>query len=99
KENWAILRAVSAEAGKALPWDSLGALRTALVSAVPHLEGIDEVPENSGATLAAGTLGEATFRPVVKDFYLTNPIARASALMAELSALAASRSAQPMAAE
>ena len=99
KENWAVLRALSAEAGKVLPWDSLNALRAALVAAVPHLEAIDEVPENTGAALAAGKLGKASFRPLVKDFYLTNPIARASTLMAELSALAAARVAEPVAAE
>jgi NADH-quinone oxidoreductase subunit G len=36
-------------------------------------------------------LGKATFRNAVKDFYLTNPIARSSALMAELSAAAKAR--------
>jgi len=35
----------------------------------------------------------------VSDFYLTNPIARASELMAELSANARARRAQPVAAE
>jgi len=99
KENWAILRAVSAEAGKTLPWDSLGALRSALVAAVPHLELIDEVPENAWSPLETGPLGEASFRSVVKDFYLTNPIARASSLMAELSARAKARGTDAMAAE
>jgi len=99
KENWAILRAVSAEAGKTLPWDSLSALRAQLVAAHPHLGDIDEVPANAVQPLPAEALGQATFRNAVKDFYLTNPIARASALMAELSAAAAARVAKPMAAE
>ncbi|PTX05403.1 NADH-quinone oxidoreductase subunit NuoG [Pararhodobacter aggregans] len=99
KENWAILRAVSAEAGKVLPWDSLNALRSALVAAVPHLELIDEVPENAWTPLEKGPLGEASFRATVKDFYLSNPIARASALMAELSAKAKARGTDAMAAE
>ncbi|HPD94033.1 MAG: NADH-quinone oxidoreductase subunit G [Rhodobacter sp.] len=99
KENWAILRALSAEVKKVLPWDSLGALRTALVAAVPHLEGIDEVPENTWQPLPADSLGDASFRNVVADFYLTNPIARASGLMAELSALAKARGETALAAE
>lgn len=37
--------------------------------------------------------GEA-FQPAVTDFYLTNPIARASATMAECSALAKARAAE-----
>ncbi|PWE30904.1 NADH-quinone oxidoreductase subunit G [Pararhodobacter marinus] len=99
KENWAILRALSAECGQVLPWDSLNQLRRALIEAVPHLEFIDEVPENAWQPLPKDSLGDATFRPVVKDFYLTNPIARASSLMAELSAAAAARNAPSMAAE
>ena len=35
-----------------------------------------------------GTPDKAPFRSPVTDFYLTNPIARASAIMAECSALA-----------
>ena len=105
KENWAILRALSAEVGATLPWDSLTALRRALVEAVPHLAQIDEVPENAPATLPmrdmGGKDGRVDFVNAVRDFYLTNPIARSSPLMAELSAMAAARAAgaQPMAAE
>ena len=99
KENWAILRAVSAEAGKVLPWESLGALRARMIAAFPHLGEIDEVPANAVVALPREPLGQATFRNAVKDFYLTNPIARSSSLMAELSAAAAARAAQPLAAE
>ncbi|SHF24803.1 NADH dehydrogenase subunit G [Ruegeria intermedia] len=99
KENWAILRALSAELGQALPYDSLAQLRTVLVEAVPHLALIDQVPENEVQPLEAGPLGQASFRTVIKDFYLTNPIARASQLMAELSALAKARGKQKIAAE
>ena len=99
KENWAILRALSGEMGKALPYDSLAALRQALVAEVPHLEAIDEVPENAWDVPAAGELGDTAFANAVQDFYLTNPIARASALMAELSANAKARAEAPIAAE
>lgn len=99
KENWAILRALSAELGATLPWDSLAALRRALVAAHPHLGAIDEVAENAWVALPLTAPAAASFRPAVKDFYLTNPIARASALMGELSALAAARAAAPLAAE
>ncbi|WP_376872107.1 NADH-quinone oxidoreductase subunit NuoG [Albirhodobacter sp. R86504] len=99
KENWAILRALSAELGATLPWDSLAVLRQALVAAVPHLAQIDVVADNGWTPVAPRDMGAATFRTAVKDFYLTNPIARASALMAECSALAKSRDAAPLAAE
>ena len=42
-------------------------------------------------SLVGGTPDKAPFRSVVEDFYLTNPIARASAVMAECSALAESQ--------
>ncbi len=86
KENWAILRALSAELGAQLPYDSLAQLRTALIAEVPHLAGIDAVVENTGEALALDAMGTADFRNVIKDFYLTNPIARSSQLMAELAA-------------
>jgi NADH-quinone oxidoreductase subunit G len=99
KENWAILRALSAEVGTKLPWDSLAQLRQALVGDVPHLRQIDEVPQNDWHPVEAGALGDADFRYAVRDFYLTNPIARASELMAELSRGAKARSSAPLAAE
>ncbi len=99
KENWAILRALSAELGQTLPWDSLAGLRQALVAAVPHLAQIDQVIENEWTPLTTGTLGQASFRYVIGDFYLTNPIARASEVMAELSAQARARQSQKLAAE
>ena len=43
KENWAILRALSGEMEAKLPFDSLGALRQAIVAAHPHLGDIDVV--------------------------------------------------------
>ncbi|MCA0921048.1 NADH-quinone oxidoreductase subunit NuoG [Pseudooceanicola nanhaiensis] len=99
KENWAILRALSAEAGAQLPYDSLAQLRQKLVAEVPHLAAIDSVPENAWTAVEIDSLGEATFKNVLGDFYLTNPIARASQVMGELAAQAAARAAAPMAAE
>jgi NADH-quinone oxidoreductase subunit G len=99
KENWAILRALSAELGATLPWDSLAALRRAVTSAHPHLGRIDAVAANDWTPLGLRDMGSATFRNAIKDFYLTNPIARASTVMAELSALQAARANPRMAAE
>ncbi|MGQ3486547.1 NADH-quinone oxidoreductase subunit NuoG [Roseovarius pacificus] len=99
KENWAILRALSGEMGQALPYDSLVQLRKALVAEVPYLAKIDQVPENDWQPLSAGKLGKADFRLTIRDFYLTNPIARASELMAELSSNAKARRSAPVAAE
>jgi NADH-quinone oxidoreductase subunit G len=99
KENWAILRALSAEIGAVLPYDSLAALRTAMVAHAPQLQMIDEVAANPWTPVKAGKLGSGAFACALGDHYLTNPIARASPLMAELSANARARRAAPLAAE
>ena len=99
KENWAILRALSAELGQQLPWDSLAQLRRALIRAVPHLARIDQVPANEWQAVPRADLDSAAFVYPIRDFYLTNPIARSSPLMAELSRMAAARQAPAMAAE
>ncbi|MGB1566163.1 MAG: NADH-quinone oxidoreductase subunit NuoG [Paracoccaceae bacterium] len=99
KENWAILRALSAELAATLPFDSLAELRQSLLEAHPHLGQIDQILQSEWAPLKAGTLGKATFRSAISDFYLTNPIARASKLMAELSAGAEARAQASVAAE
>jgi NADH-quinone oxidoreductase subunit G len=99
KENWAILRAVSAEAGCTLPYDSLAALRGRMVAAHPVLGMVDQVPQNDWAPVAPGKLGRGDFRNALSAFYQTNPIARASELMGELAAMEAARGRARMAAE
>ena len=99
KENWAILRALSAELGATLPWDSLAALRTAIVAAQPHLGRLDQVAANDAQPIALRDMGRADFRNAFKGFYLTNPIARASKVMGELAAMEASRAQTALAAE
>ncbi|WP_421590905.1 NADH-quinone oxidoreductase subunit NuoG [Shinella sp. M27] len=93
REDWAILRALSDVLGKKLPFDSLLQLRAKLYTAHPHFAAIDEIASGEIADLSAlakkgGTMANSGFASPIKDFYLTNPIARASAVMAECSALA-----------
>jgi NADH-quinone oxidoreductase subunit G len=93
REDWAIIRALSDVLGKRLPFDSLGALRQAIFKSVPHLMRIDQIEAGNAADLKAlagksGSIDKAPFKTSVEDFYLTNPIARASAVMAECSRLA-----------
>ncbi len=94
REDWAILRALSERLGARLPYDSLSGLRAALAAAHPHLAKYDVVTpaEPSGLQGLAGPApsSEAFVSPI-QDFYLTNPIARASRVMAECSALANAR--------
>ncbi len=98
KENWAILRALSAELDATLPFDSMAQLRQAIVAAHPHLGGIDDVAENDWRRCRSKTR-QGGFPQCGDRFYLTNPIARASTLMAELSANAKARKSAPLAAE
>ena len=99
KENWAIFRALSEELGKRLPFDNLNQLRTLLTELHPGLQQVDEVPINEWKPLKIGKLIEKDFMNYVDDFYLTNPIARASTVMAELSASAKARNNPKVAAE
>ncbi|MCB9993872.1 MAG: NADH-quinone oxidoreductase subunit G [Hyphomicrobiaceae bacterium] len=83
KENWAVLRALSAEAGKAQGWNSLTELRSAMYAAHPHLAEIDVVPDNGWKPIPVKKPANAKFANAISDFYMTNPIARASAVMGE----------------
>ena len=91
RENWAILRALSEQLKAPLEFDDLAGLRAAMIDRVPHLGRIDEVPENPPQSVPGTEQGGADYASPVADFYLTNPIARASELMAKLSADKAAR--------
>ncbi|MEO6015495.1 MAG: NADH-quinone oxidoreductase subunit NuoG [Devosia sp.] len=94
KEDWAIFRALSAVLGMPLPFNSLRALRAAIYAEFPHLAqidqivpaGIDGIKELAGRAIK--TEGAKLTSPI-GDFYLTNPIARSSAIMAECSQMQA----------
>ncbi|MEZ5880012.1 MAG: NADH-quinone oxidoreductase subunit NuoG [Nitratireductor sp.] len=95
KEEWAIFRALSAKAGKVLPFDSFEQLRSALYAEFPHMaQGGAVAPGDIGdvkalAKGAGGKVLKTGFSSPVRDFYMTNPIARASRVMAQCSQLAA----------
>ncbi|MBN9003689.1 MAG: molybdopterin-dependent oxidoreductase, partial [Rhizobiales bacterium] len=93
REEWAILRALSDTLGHKLPFDTLAALRQLVFKAAPHLMRLDQVEAADAAavrTLAGrgGKADAAPFKAAYASYYLTNPIARASAVMAECSRLA-----------
>ncbi|MDQ4059497.1 MAG: NADH-quinone oxidoreductase subunit NuoG, partial [Pseudomonadota bacterium] len=90
REDWTILRALSDVLGQRLPYDSLAQLRRALTEAHPQFGHVDEVLAGEAQDVAnsatlAGPTERAPFLSPIADFYLTNPIARASVLMAQLS--------------
>jgi len=104
KEDWTIIRALSARAGATLPYNTLQELRAAMYRSAPQLAEIDsvEVRAVAGLETLAKLSGQATpapFKPAIEDFYLTNAIARASAVMAGMSALRSARDQRLSAAE
>jgi NADH-quinone oxidoreductase subunit G len=94
KEDWAILRALSERLGAKLPYDTLDQLRAKLFADHPSFGRIDYVADPASLSLdlaalgGAGEVSEEPFASPIKNFYLTNPIARASVTMAECAALA-----------
>jgi len=96
KEDWSILRALSGVMGKTLPYDSLAALRQKMIKEHPSFGQVDYAPGlagaadfDAGAAGAEGVLSDTPLKSPITDFYLTNPIARASKTMAECSRLKA----------
>ena len=93
REDWSILRALSDVLGMKLPYDSLAQLRSAMFKAHPHLQRVDRIEPGSAADIEklaglGGAPDKAPFVSAIEDFYLTNAIARASAVMAECSVIA-----------
>jgi NADH-quinone oxidoreductase subunit G len=94
KDDWAILRALSAHAGQQLTYDTIDALRAAMYRAAPQLARLDSVAPADPAAITklaahGGSMSGFPFKNAIRDFYLTNPIARASTVMGELAALTA----------
>lgn len=88
KEDWAIVRALSALVGQTLPFNSLNELRVRLYAEHPHLARLDALhptPASDLSPLAGKPQGftNVPLRAAVGNFYFTNPIARASVIMAE----------------
>jgi NADH-quinone oxidoreductase subunit G len=97
RDDWAILRALSDVLDVRLPYDSLTDLRRTLYSAYPHFAAVDGVLAGDVGSIgkiasAKGKLPSGLmFKSSVESFYFSNPIARASALMAECAQIATGR--------
>jgi NADH-quinone oxidoreductase subunit G len=92
REDWAILRSLADKLGVAPAWTNLEGLRSEMYKIAPHLAQLDQVHKADASALAelqegAGKTSSAPFLSPIKDFYFTNPIARASRTMAECSSL------------
>ncbi len=91
REDWSIIRALSGYLQAPLPFDNLSQLRALLFKAYPHLEARDRIKEGEANAAALAKIGanfeKTPFKSLVRDFYLSNPIARASKTMAECARL------------
>jgi NADH-quinone oxidoreductase subunit G len=88
REDWKILRALSGAVGRPLAFDSLAELRRRLRDAYPTFARIDHATSAAwGEFGQPGPVDPAPFRYPIADFYCTDPISRASATMAECSAV------------
>ncbi|HEY7765254.1 MAG TPA: NADH-quinone oxidoreductase subunit NuoG [Aestuariivirgaceae bacterium] len=104
REDWAILRALSEILGATLPFNSLDELHRQLFDAAPHLRRIGRITPADASGLqelaaAGGQWHVEPFAETIRDFYFTNPIARASRIMADMSRLRAKMESSLAAAE
>ena len=87
REDWTILRALADAIGVKVGFDSFAELQAAMIKEVPALgeEGLTDygaLPKVDAKATASGIIDAYP----IKDFYLTNPIARASTVMQQCSA-------------
>jgi len=83
REDWAILRALSEVLGKTLPYNNLGQVRARMVEIAPLLDQLEVVTPSAWADFGqAGSLDGGPFASPITNFYMTDPISRASATMA-----------------
>lgn len=99
REDWAIIRALSEVIGQTLSFNTLPQLRALMYGAHPHLAQLNVLGDHPIVDLnkLSGVKGDVSSKPftsTVRDFYLTNPILRSSAVMAECSALASGNAKQ-----
>ncbi|MEC7491231.1 MAG: NADH-quinone oxidoreductase subunit NuoG [Pseudomonadota bacterium] len=86
REDWAIIRALSDVVGKTLPYDNLAQVRRRMVEVAPVLESRDVVDPAPWAPFGSGgDVGSAPFVNPITNFYMTDPISRASKTMAACS--------------
>ncbi|GAB3115948.1 NADH-quinone oxidoreductase subunit NuoG [Novispirillum itersonii] len=84
KEDWTIIRALSEVLGHTLPQNTLVQVRDRLAAVSPVFDEDTAVPAGKwGAFGVAGAIDAAAFESPVKNYYMTDPISRASRTMAE----------------
>jgi NADH-quinone oxidoreductase subunit G len=84
REDWTILRALSERLGKTLPYDNMAQVRARMVYLNPALAGVDKVQPAIWTSFGTpGAIAASGFDYPVKNYYMTDPISRASRTMAQ----------------
>jgi NADH-quinone oxidoreductase subunit G len=84
REDWAIIRALSEALGKTLPYDFLEQVRATMRAANPVFAALDAVTRAEWKPFGAvGTIAATGFDYPIKNYYMTDPISRASRTMAQ----------------
>ena len=84
KEDWKIIRALSDGLGHCLPYDSIGALRKRMVEINPVFASRNEIQTAAWEDFGtAGAVSDTPFALPIDNFYMTDPISRASETMAD----------------
>jgi NADH-quinone oxidoreductase subunit G len=84
REDWTILRALSEVLGRTLPYDDVGALRARMIEIAPHFAAPDDLTPAPWAPFGTtGAMDPAPFAAAIANYYMTDPISRASETMAE----------------
>ena len=87
KEDWAIVRALSAALGKPLPYDNLTQVRARMVEINPLFASVDAIQNAEWKDFGkAGAIAAKPFVSIVRNYYMTDPISRASETMAACTA-------------
>jgi NADH-quinone oxidoreductase subunit G len=84
KEDWAILRALSSELDEVLPYDTQDELRLSLQDSNNAFLAIDTIEPAAWSEFGvSGAIDPAPFNSPISNFYMTDPISRASETMAK----------------
>jgi len=84
KEDWTIIRALSDRLGHCLPYDSIGALRKRMVEINPVFASRNEIQTAAWEDFGtAGAVSDTPFALPIDNFYMTDPISRASETMVD----------------
>ena len=88
REDWTILRALSGVLGGTLDYVTLGDVRAAMAAANPLFERVNEIADTPWGDFGAaggtgGAMDGAPFESPIGNYYMTDPISRASETMAE----------------